>query len=156
MLHVIEIAEAWKRGELSLSSVRTLCTGPERYAGMRFAPLRSPEKRAVMAMVEALVAQDDISVPCGHGIIDADEIRQDGVKLVTTWKGERAHVWPMCWMNGEPYYPRYDVSYGEQRRTAEEAIRLAYKQYRSQRRGQRGPAPRDPAPGNDQEGRRLL
>lgn len=130
MTAVVEIALAWKRSELSLSSVRTLCTGRDRYQAMRFSTLKSKEKRALMDMVDALVEQDDRAKITKHGLMDMEELRQDGVKQATTWKGERAWVWPMCWMYGEPYYPRYDLSPGEERREKEEAIRMEYKEYR--------------------------
>jgi hypothetical protein len=138
MLAVVEIAEAWQRHDLTLSSVRTLCTGRDRYQAMRFAPLGSAEKRLVMALVDALVAQDEQCLVTGHGLVNRQEVEQDGVKEVMTSKGRRAWVWPMHWMYGEPVYPRYDLPQGEERREKEEALRSRYKQYRDEQHKGRG------------------
>lgn len=138
MLVVVEIAEAWQRHDLTLSSVRTLCSGRDRYQAMRFAPLRSNEKRAVMELVDALVEQDDQCIVTGQGLINRSELQQDGIKEVMTHKGRRAWVWPMHWMYGEPVYPRYDLPPGEERREKDEALRARYKQYRDEQHKGRG------------------
>ena len=134
VLAVVEIAEGWQRHDLTLSSVRTICSGRDRYQAMRFAPLGSTEKQAVMALVDALVEQDDQCVVSGHGLINRDELRQDGVKEVMTHKGRRAWVWPMHWMYGEPVYPRYDLPPGEERRDKEDTLRSRYKAYKDEQR----------------------
>jgi hypothetical protein len=137
--HVLDIALAWYAGQLSLSAVRDLCTGFERWQAMRFADQSLNGWVALRMLVDRLV--DDgprRGLRTTHGIINAEELHQDGVKCVTNWDGKRVWVWPLLWMNGEPQYAPIHLPPGPDRREIETAMLLRYDDYMKAKRKARG------------------
>lgn len=132
--HVVELAQAWKRGDLPLESVRAQCTGFERWQAMRFAELGSSDKRALMALLDALVAEDKAVFSTPQGLIHMYEVYEGGAKAVTTHDGRRAFVWPMFEMDGQKAWPRYEMPRDMERFQKEDDMIGAYRDYRKAKR----------------------
>lgn len=128
--HVIEVAESWQRGDLSLDAVRGLCSGFERWQATRFADPTTAGYAALRALVEALVAADPGVLLTVHGIVVSEERFAGSVKVVTNYRGQRVSVWPLCWIDGEPHYPPVHLPPGEERREFERALQSRYEAYR--------------------------
>ncbi len=69
----------------------------------------------------------------------AEEMSEMQAKMVTTWNGTRAWVFPIHFMHGQPVYPRYDLEPGDKRRAAEAGLMEEYRKYREEKK-RRGPA----------------
>jgi hypothetical protein len=140
LLHVTELAEAWQAGRLPLAGVRAQCSGHERFTAIRCAPLDSPEKHAIMALIDALVAEDEArqgAKPSKHGRLSAEELRSQGAVIRQNWKGERVTVWPLFWMNGQAHYPHVELEPGPEREAKERAMLDMYRAYRDASRSAR-------------------
>jgi hypothetical protein len=128
--HVLDIALAWQRGELSTESAMRQCTPRDRYQAMRFADLGSTDKLALMALVDAILATDKAAFSTDHGTVLMVEVYAGGAKAMTNWEGKRVFVWPIFEKDGVPFFPRVDLEPGEKRREIEEAALLSYREYR--------------------------
>lgn len=96
--HVVELADAWRRGEIGLDSVRRQCEGvfdmPGGYA--RFVANHHARDQ-VKDLIEALAAEDDAReriIRTSFGGFTCQDLHEHG-GLLTTVNGERRLVWPV-------------------------------------------------------------
>ena len=136
--HVLDVALAWRRGELGLDAVNGLCSGYERWQAMRFADQTSEGYAALRALVDQCVLSSRGILRTNHGIVLGAELHHDGVKQTTNWAGKRVFVWPLYWMDGEPYYPPVHLPPGEERREIERVMNLTYEAYWKAKKAKEG------------------
>lgn len=137
--HVVELAHAWRGGDIDLAGVKRQCTGRERFQGMRFAEIGGADKRVLIELAEALVAGAPGAFPFAHGLLVEEELFEaGGAKAMTNRDGKRVYVWRIHSIEGDAYFPRVDLPPGEERRKHEEAASAAYRLYRDEKRKQRG------------------
>lgn len=137
LAHVAELARSWQDGALPLDAVARQCTGYERWQATRFAPPGSDDKRAVMALVDALVRAESGPLAMHHGAhliwIDRSELESGLVRSVGA--GDRFRwVWPMFEMDGERVYPKTDAETFMTRFDRENAAMAAYREYRKRKK----------------------
>lgn len=130
---VVEVAEAWQSGGIDLFGVRTVTSGYERWQAMRFAATGSDQKRAVLALVNALVEDDPTGIVTPFGVMGLEEMHAPGVKRTTNHAGQRVYVWPLASIEGDAVYPRTDLAPGEERRAEDTRAVQAYEAYRKRR-----------------------
>lgn len=135
---VLDVAEAWERGDIDVAGVRSSCTGHDRVVAMRVAALGSADKRLLVALADVLVGAEKESFDSEHGVVGMSEVYDGAAKAMTNHEGRRVFVWPMFMMDGVAAYPRVDLPPGEKRRGVEEAALVGYREYRKQKRGDRG------------------
>lgn len=72
---VVEIADAWARGEIGLESVRRQCDGWDRFVAMNHA------RSEVAVLIDALVDDDNRRkglIETKHGLFTPQDIRENG------------------------------------------------------------------------------
>jgi hypothetical protein len=135
--YVGELAIAWKRGELPLEQIPHMCSGRDRSRATACLPLGSPEKLALLDLLDALIAADDRSVLTQYGVMRAVDVEAPGTLHTRDWDGKRVTVWPVHYIAGEPVYPRFDLPPGANRQEAQENQDAEYREYRKSKRGRR-------------------
>lgn len=97
---VVELAEAWRRGEIGLDSVRRQCSGYERFVAMNHA------REQVRDLVDALAAEDDARegrVETNQGTFTEQDIRENG-GILAIINGRRVLRWPTSGQPGRWWY----------------------------------------------------
>jgi hypothetical protein len=157
---VLAMAVEWLKGDLPTDQVRTLCTGRERMLAVACARPGSVEKRALLALLDALIAttpppanvhsirNDDIltrdiliNISAGKPdqpatYVTRQELAEMGFVLQTNWRGQRVWVSPMHWVREQPVYPQVDREPGDTRRSIEAKMAHNYTQYRKEKHHQ--------------------
>ena len=90
-LHVMELATAWRLGELGLDSIRRQCSGWERFVAMNHA------REQVRDLIDALATEDDArcgSILTPHGTFTTQDLREQG-GILTTINGRKVLRWPV-------------------------------------------------------------
>jgi hypothetical protein len=98
--HVVELAAAWRAGELGLDSVRRQSGGYERFVAMNHA------REEVRDLIEALAADDDAredAIVTRHGTFTQQDLRENG-GIVATINGQQVLRWPTSGVPGRWRY----------------------------------------------------
>lgn len=122
---VLDVARRWKAGEFPIAGARSACTGYDRWIAVRVAKHKSPEKKLLMRMLDALVDAQADMIQTDHGLMDRDDLHRYGARAMTNWEGKRVYVFPMAYIGNEPKYPPVHLAPGDERTEKEAAIRAA-------------------------------
>jgi hypothetical protein len=88
---VVELAEAWARGDIPLAGVRTACTGYDRFVAMNHA------KAQVRDLLDALVVDQDRtegSARTKHGRFTREDLHQAQARVTVDSRGRRVLSFP--------------------------------------------------------------